>query len=56
MKNTTAASGDNNINIGSSAVGSVGAYVGDTSVDLENGKLISVDDNGTQKTKANTET
>ena len=55
LKNTTVASGDNNINIGSDAVGSVGAYVGDTSVDLENGKLISVADNGTKTTTANTE-
>ena len=55
LKNTTVASGDNNINIGSNAVGSVGAYVGDTSVDLENGKLISVADDGTKTTTANAE-
>ena len=53
LKNTTVASGDNNINIGSDAVGSVGAYVGDTSVDLENGKLVSVADNGTKTTTTN---
>ena len=55
LKNTTVASGDNNINIGSNAVGSVGAYVGDTSVDLENGKLISVADDGTKTTTTNAE-
>ena len=55
LKNTTAASGDNNINIGSNATGSVGAYVGDTSVDLENGTLVSVADNGTKTTTTNAE-
>lgn len=55
LKNTTAASGDNNINIGSDATGSVGAYVGDTSVDLENGTLVSVADNGTKTTTTNAE-
>ena len=55
LKNTTGASGDNNINIGSNAVGSVGAYVGDTSVDLEDGKLISVADDGTKTTTTNAE-
>ena len=55
LKNTTAASGDNNINIDSNATGSVGAYVGDTSVDLENGTLVSVADNGTKTTTTNAE-
>ena len=55
LKNTTAASRDNNINIGSNATGSVGAYVGDTSVDLENGTLVSVADNGTKTTTTNAE-
>lgn len=55
LKNTTGVSGDNNINIGSNTVGSVGAYVGDTSVDLEDGKLISVADDGTKTTTANAE-
>ena len=55
LKNTTAASGDNNINIDSNSTGSVGAYVGDTSVDLENGTLVSVADNGTKTTTTNAE-
>jgi len=55
LKNTTGVSGDNNINIGSNTVGSVGAYVGDTSVDLEDGKLISVADDGTKTTTTNAE-
>ncbi|WP_314013598.1 autotransporter-associated N-terminal domain-containing protein [Leptotrichia wadei] len=55
LKNTTATSGDNNINIGSNSTGSVGAYVGDTSVDLENGTLVSVADNGTKTTTTNAE-
>ena len=55
LKNTTATSGDNNINIDSNSTGSVGAYVGDTSVDLENGTLVSVADNGTKTTTTNAE-